>query len=344
MKLLILTQVMDKNDPVLGFFHRWVGEFSKQVDSISVICLKQGLYDLPSNVKVYSLGKETKPSRISYVLNFYKYISSLKGEYDAVLVHMNQEYILLGGLLWKLWGKQVYMWRNHHAGSMLTDIAAGFCTNVFCTSKFSYTAKYDKTVLMPVGIDTHFFKRDILSMRKHNSILFLGRVAPVKKPHVLLEALQVLRSKKVQFTASFYGNALPQDAGYLEELKKRTQSWGLSDVVTFHPGIPNDATPKVYSEHEVFVNLSSSGMYDKTIFEAAACESMILASNENLRGLVDDAHICKDNDPEEIAYKLQALLSKTTDEKVRVGGVLRKITEENHSLDKLSTSLVKTMQ
>src|SRR3989344_8238781 len=98
---------------------------------------------------------------------------------------MNQEYILLAGWLWRLTGKKITLWRNHHVGDFFTDLAARFCHRVFCTSKYSYTAKYSQTVLMPVGIDTEQFKPDPKVKRIPNSILFLGRLAPVKKPDLL---------------------------------------------------------------------------------------------------------------------------------------------------------------
>ena len=58
MKLLILTQKVDKNDPILGFFHRWVEEFARHCEQVTVIALGVGEYDLPQNVRVFSLGKE----------------------------------------------------------------------------------------------------------------------------------------------------------------------------------------------------------------------------------------------------------------------------------------------
>src|SRR3989339_803491 len=63
MKLLILTQKIDKNDDLLGFFYAWVGEFAKYYKKITVICLYRGESDLPENVKVLSLGKENLSSR-----------------------------------------------------------------------------------------------------------------------------------------------------------------------------------------------------------------------------------------------------------------------------------------
>lgn len=49
MNLLIITQKIDQNDDVLGFFHRWVEEFSKYCELVIVICLQKGEYDLPAH-------------------------------------------------------------------------------------------------------------------------------------------------------------------------------------------------------------------------------------------------------------------------------------------------------
>ena len=106
MRLLVCTQKIDRNDPVLGFFHRWIEEFSKHYESLVVICLEKGEYVLPKNVKVLSLGKEKNKlttnylllttAKLKYVWNFYKCIFKFRRDYDAVFVHMNQEYVILG--------------------------------------------------------------------------------------------------------------------------------------------------------------------------------------------------------------------------------------------------------
>ena len=207
MKILIITQRINVNDPVLGFFHRWVAEFAKHFEKVTVICLEKGEYDLPSNVKVLSLGKEQRQSRKQYLARFYSYIWQERKNYDVVLSHMNQEYVLLAGFFWWLSGKRIYMWRNHHVGDELTNMAAFFCKKVFCTSRFSYTAKFKKTVLMPIGIDLNRFKPMTEQKRKPRSILFLARMSPVKKPDVLVEALVLLANRKVDFVANFYGDA-----------------------------------------------------------------------------------------------------------------------------------------
>src|ERR1041385_8548279 len=120
MRLLVTTQAVDLNDPVLGFFHRWIEELAKHYEHVHVICLKEGEQRLPSNVSVHSLGKEQGRSRVKYLVLFYRYIWTLRNEYDAVFVHMNQEYVLLGWKLWFLLGKRIVLWRNHKKGSFLT--------------------------------------------------------------------------------------------------------------------------------------------------------------------------------------------------------------------------------
>ncbi len=343
MKLLIITQKVDRNDPILGFFHRWIEKFSESYEKITVICLEKGDYNLPQNVKVLSLGKEKLQAisyklqtlkKLGYIFNFFRYIWQERKNYDSVFVHMNQEYVLLGGKLWLLLSKKVFMWRNHQAGNFLTDIAAMFCSKVFCTSKYSYTAKYKKTVLMPVGVDTDLFKATIRQLADKSSILFLGRIAPSKNVDVFVEALGILKNQGIIFSANIYGDTLPKDVIYLEKLKLRARELDLDGILKFQAGIPNYQTPAVYSAHEIYVNLSSSGMYDKTIFEAMACGCLTLASNNNLRGQIDGRLIIGKRETEEIAKYLIVALSLSEEEKDKM--IKEEITfAETHNLSAL---------
>ncbi len=283
MKLLICTQAVDENEPVLGFFVRWIEEFAKRCESVTVICLRAGEYSLPKNVRVHVLPTGGRLDRTFALVRLsYRF----RGEYDTVFVHMNQEYVLAAGWLWKLLGKRVYLWRNHYAGSLLTDMAAAFCTKVFCTSRYSYTAKYKKTVFMPVGIDTERFSEDVRVERVPHSILWLARIAPSKRLEMLLDALEQLAGQGVDFSARIVGSPLPEHQVYYDALKARVQKNNLTSHVTFVPGVPNTETPDLYRAHQIFVNTSPSGMLDKTIFEAAACGCAVIASSEDWSDIV----------------------------------------------------------
>jgi glycosyltransferase involved in cell wall biosynthesis len=338
MRLLIIAQKVDRKDPVLGFFHRWLEEFSKHLDKVIVVCLQKGEYDLPPNVAVLSLGKEKWQSRAKYVFLLFYFSIRYFNRYDAVFVHMGQEYILAAGWLWKLLGKRIYMWRNHYAGSALTDVAAWFCTKIFCTSRYSYTAKFKKTKFMPVGVDTEFFHPIPGVTRTPRSILSLGRIAPSKNIHTLISAFEIMKKEGATFTASIYGNALPADEGYAQGLREQVKEAGLESMVSFHPGVPNKDTPQVYSAHHMFVNLSPNGMYDKTIFEAMACGCFVFVSNDDIKDKIDPLFAFPYADAEGLARRMKEFIGLTDAEQNRKAASIAGLIRE-HSLDQLSQKL-----
>ncbi|MCX6715581.1 MAG: glycosyltransferase, partial [Candidatus Taylorbacteria bacterium] len=336
MRLLVITQKIDRKDPVLGFVHRWLEEFSKRIETITVVCLQKGDYDLPGNVAVLSLGKEKWKSTAKYVFLLFYFSIRYANRYDAVLVHMNQEYILAAGWLWRLFGKKVYMWRNHYAGSMLTDIASVFCNKIFCTSHYSYTAKYEKTRFMPVGVDTEFFKPESTTKRVPRSILSLGRISSSKNINTLVSALEILKKDNVSFSADIYGN--PTDQVYADSLREQVRTAGLLSYVRFLAGVPNLDTPRVYSAHQIFVNLSPNGMYDKTIFEAMACGCFVFASNDDLRDKIDPSFSFAYNDAADLAGKLKLFMAMTEVEKKRKAENIAALVN-HHSLIRLSEEI-----
>jgi glycosyltransferase involved in cell wall biosynthesis len=342
MKVLVISQIVDLDDTFLGFFHSWIKEFSKNFSKTTVICLKRGRYDLPG-IEVLSLGKEVKPSRYLYILKLIKYAWTRRDEYDAVFVHMNQEYVLVLGWLWKILGKRIYMWRNHHIGSRLTDLAAAFCDNVFCTSKYSYTAKYKKTIFMPVGIDTDVFTRKLDINRNPDSIMYIGRVSPIKKVDMLLHVLKNIRDKGLRFTATICGDHIPSDLAYVNTLKNFVKENNLEDRIKFIKGVPYSETVKLYNQHEICVNLSHSGMFDKTIFESMACEGIGVSSNLNLKGEISDNFLYEYSNPSDLEGKLVGLLESTESEIDNSGKILREYTVSNHSLKALGIKLNKVM-
>jgi len=320
MRLLIVTQTVDTKSDTLGFFTTWLQELATRFESLEVICLHEGSHTLPANVRVHSLGKEGDGNRFQYLYRLYAYAWNLRGEYDAVFVHMNQEYVLLAGWLWRLMGKRVYMWRNHYAGSWLTDLAALFCTKVFCTSKHSYTAKYRKTVLMPVGIDLSRFElvggeQENLTQHAFRSILFLARIAPSKRPEMLIDALGAVLARGVSFTADIVGSPGEGDEGYAHSLEARAESLGLRDRVRFHAGIPHEQTPALYAAHDIFVNCSPSGMFDKTLFEAAASGCRVIAASDDFKDAAGEEAYAPDAD--QFSERLCEALGESADSRLR---------------------------
>ena len=119
---------------------------------------------------------------------------------------------------------------------------------------------------MPIGIDTDFFKPSIVPVPK-GTILFLGRLDPVKNPEIFLQAVEILAKEKIAFKADIIGDPTQGREPFARELKKHFSS---APNVAFKPAIRNDETVSAYNAHAIYVNLTPSGSFDKTIGEAMA--------------------------------------------------------------------------
>jgi glycosyltransferase involved in cell wall biosynthesis len=341
MKLLIVTQKVDRNDPVLGFFHGWLIEFAKHVEKLHVICLEMGEFDLPGNVSVHSLGKEEGSSRFKYVWRFYKYIFLLKNEYDSVFVHMNQEYVLLGGIFWKKFGKKIFLWRNHAQGSIFTRFAVLLSDKVFCTSEQSFTAKFNKTKIMPVGVDTNMFTQRINQV-KENTFLVLGRVDPVKRLEDIIEAVSLLKEKGIVNSVHIVGDPKESNRGYKVLLQDIVRKKGLEQNILFFPGVPYSEASSVYGRYNLFINVTPSGSLDKTIFEAISSGLIPVVANQFFRGVLPDGLVINNGNSEILAEALEYAISITKSIPPDLTQVMKSISQK-HSLQNLSLELMGEM-
>lgn len=341
MKLLIITQKVDKNDPILGFFHSWLVEFASKVEMLHVVCLEKGEYDLPSNVFVHSLGKEDGRSKIKYTWKFFKYIYSLRREYENVFVHMNQEYVLLAGLWWKINGKRVFLWRNHKKGNLLTRVAVLFSQKVFCTSPDAFVARFKKTIQMPVGIDTTIFSLKINQILE-NTFLVLGRADPVKRVDTIIDAVKILKEKGVAIKVHIVGDSSDRNNLYMDYLKNKTLEAGLDEDILFFPAVPYTEVSVWYRKYNLFINLTPEGSLDKTIFEAIASGLVPVVGNSFFEGKLPNDLIVNTGDSKRIANALEYALYIAHSVPPEFREKMKQLSEEN-SLQNLSKKLMYKM-
>jgi glycosyltransferase involved in cell wall biosynthesis len=84
-------------------------------------------------------------------------------------------------------------------------------------------------------------------------------------------------------------------------------------------------------------------MYDKTLFEAASCECAVVASSKDFAELVGSKFIFEDGHAEDLAQKLQMLLTMPVLDQQGAGAQMRNSVRE-HSLARLMQKLVVEMQ
>ncbi len=331
---MLITQAVDLDDKVLGFFHRWLEVFSTRFESIEVVCLKEGKHALPANIRVYSLGKEGGRSRLKYLWRFYRYIWLLRGKYDAVFVHMNEEYVLLGGLFWRLMRKKIILWRNFRYGSWQTPIAARLAQHVCYTSAESFTRRYANSVQMPIGIDTDLFAPP-LQPPAGNSILFFGRLDEIKKPHVFLDALRLLHVQGISYAAHIYGDPTSGNEAYADSLREK---YGTDPGVTFYSGTTNRGSVEIYQSHALYVNLTLPGSFDKTIGEAMASGCLVVCPNGAVASALPPEGFVTVT-PESAAHGMASVLTMTESDRAQAREKGRNYIVREHSLDLLAERL-----
>jgi len=346
MKLLVVTQAVDLGEPVLGFFHRWIEELAARVESVEVICLKEGEHHLPENVHVYTLGKPRDVmhsrgwfARIGYTLRFYALAWKLRGRYDTVFVHMNPEYIALAGPFWRTWGKHIALWYNHPARPLALSIAARFAGAVFYTSPYAASATYRHALRMPAGIDTDVFKPQ-LATRDRTKLYMQGRVTPSKGVHVALAALRVLR-ERMPATLTIVG---PEDTAYAAGLKERFAEEIAAGAVEFAGTKRNSETPALYSAAGAAINLAAAGHFDKTVLEPMACGTPVVVASPAFADIIPPEWIVPADDPEALAGTLERLIELPDEDYRALGTLLRERIVREHSLTVLMDRLADVLQ
>lgn len=271
MRLLICTQTIDSNDPVLGFFHRWIKEFAKHCDGVEVICLREGKHALPVNVSVHSLRKEKKPSHsFIYALRFWRALWKLRGRYDAVFVHMNSEYVLLGAPFWKLSSVPVALWYTHKHVPWHLRLAEKIVNIIFTASSESFRLASKKVRVTGHGIDTDFFTPS--SSVRTNTILSVGRLTPSKRHELVLQAAAHTQ-REVQIVG---------DGSEKKKLEHLADSLGIRSRVEFLGPLSQEKLKKLYQTAGVLMHTSETGSLDKVVLEALACGLPVVTTDSAL--------------------------------------------------------------
>jgi glycosyltransferase involved in cell wall biosynthesis len=344
MKILILTQAVDTQESILGFFHRWIEEYAAQAEQVTVICLREGAHALPDNVKVLSLGKEKGVSRIGYVCNFFKYIFRERQQYDVVFVHMNQIYVLLGGIFWRLWGKKIGLWYAHGHVPISLRFATFLTHHILTSTESGFRLPTKKKHVVGQGIDASVFSCDERDVSETLRLIYVGRISPIKDIKTLLRAYSVLQKEGKQLSLTLVGGAtLDIEKTYKKELEEYIETEGLRGI-TFAGAIPNDALPTHLCEADVFINPSHTGSLDKTGLEAMSAGLVLLTCNEAYEAVLGehrDTLMFKKGDEEDLIAHLRPFFS--VERRVEMGLKLRDIVVREHSIKglvgKISTIL-----
>ncbi|OGZ57363.1 MAG: hypothetical protein A3B96_01305 [Candidatus Spechtbacteria bacterium RIFCSPHIGHO2_02_FULL_43_15b] len=341
MNILIITQRVDINDDNLGFFHEWLEKFAKNSDKVFVVCLWKGDYKLPSNVEIFSMGKESGASKIIQFFRLQAYLFRRVKRCDGIFIHMSPIYAIGSFPMAKLFRKKMLMWYVHKSKNFKLWLAEKLVNKIYTASQESFLIKSRKVEVVGHGIDTDkFFPKKIDGSGKFK-ILFAGRISPIKDLKTLISAMGIL-SKEIgsgSFNLEIVGDAVDgEEQEYFNALMKIIKERKLSDCVSFSGGLRHDEMPSKYNNSDVLVNLSPTGGMDKAVLEAMSCGILVLAANETFKSILAQANynsMFRFGDAEDFSRKIVGLMSISQEERDRIGVGLRSVMVKNHSLDNL---------
>lgn len=343
MKLLLITQRVDLNDSDLGFFHRWIEEFAKNTQQVFVIAQSVGEYHMPSNVTVYSLGKEKGYPKWRQLFNFYRVLGRELKNIDVVFAHMIPLWVVAGWPLYKIFNKKVYLWYVHRSVTPFLRIAEKIVTKIFTASRESFRLPSKKVEIVGHGIDTEYFSPCAESRAAGvYRVLTAGRITESKRLKEMIVAVAELRknfSADKKLELAIVGDArMPLDEKYLFELKRLVGELKLEEIVKFYGGIPYDKMAAEYQKSDLFFNFSLTGSLDKAVLEAMACGLNVLTSNEAFFSLLPEKNLIHRINPAYIARRLMSLRAQQSPKHD-----LREIVLREHNLKTLVVRLVDFM-
>jgi len=338
MKLLICTQVVDRDDPVLGFFHRWVEEFARNAERVTVVCLREGAHAFPANVTVRSLGKEAGGSRSLYLRRFFSYIWRYRREYDTVFVHMNSEYVVLGGVMWRLLGKRIALWYAHGSISSMLRVATLLAHRVVTSTESGFRLESAKKRVVGQGIDIERFGACAVPYEAGQlRLISVGRISPIKHYETLIRAVAALLGRGVDVSAGIIGGVgAPGQEEYLAHLRTLAADLGVESRVTFLGAISNAEISIHLCRAHLFINPSQTGSLDKAGLEAMAAGLPVLTCNEafaDVLGEYRERLLFPQGDHETLAARIREFVEAP--DRAEIAITLRERVEHNHSVTRL---------
>ncbi|MEE2939537.1 MAG: glycosyltransferase family 4 protein [Planctomycetota bacterium] len=349
-----MTQVLDRQDAVLGFVARWVEGLARAADRVRVLALEVGdTTDLPPNVDWVELGRRGAVGR------YLRYRRAVRGSvlegFDGLLTHMVPRYSVVAAPWARRAGISHYLWYTHKGVDQRLLRAIEVVDGVFTASEESMRVDTPKKIVTGHGIDAaHFDVPRTEDGAGPLRLLSVGRLTPAKDPLTVVEALSLLRQGGVDVRLRWAGGALARgDDEYAGMVRRTIEAKSLTDAVDFVGSVPYPDVPALYRDCDLFVNASRTGSVDKVVLEAMAASRPFVSCNEAIPPLLGGAlpptadpedHAFRAGDPESLADAVRRWIGLDAGARAERSAALARMVRSEHDVDALMARLVRTME
>ena len=187
---------------------------------------------------------------------------------------------------------------------------------IIVSSKFEYEDALEFGIekkrihIIPMGIDVEEFEKK-LSVSEELQILFVGRIARVRRIELLLQAVSRL---SFPFHLTLVGGEEKTSSvtrtGYLNELKQLTKQLNLGNKVTFVGKKPSQELKTFYQSADIFVYPSLYENFAQPLLEAAAYGLPLISTSVGIaRDIIIEGETGYQisGKPEEIKERIESL-------------------------------------
>lgn len=344
MRLVVVTQSIDPDDPVLGATVAKIAALAARVDEVVVLADRAVPGVLPSNCSVRLFGSRRRSGR------GLRFAGALLAELRrrprpvAVLAHMCPVYAVLAAPLARPLGTRVMLWYAHWNRTRILQLAVCLSNVVVSVDRSSVPVSSRKVVGIGHGIEVADFACSDPPLGTLRAVA-LGRYSAAKGLATAVRAVAIARQRGLDVRLSCHGTATrPGEREHLESLRQLVRELGVLDAVTLGLPLPRSEIPALLASSSLLVNNMRPGAPDKVVYEACAACRPVVVSNPSFAELLDDV------DPElrfplddehALAESLAHIAQMDPAERAAIGRRLRERVLARHSVGSWADAIVR---
>jgi glycosyltransferase involved in cell wall biosynthesis len=288
MNLLMFNLAVDQEHVTLGFGLRWIEALSHRYEHVDVVTMFAGRYQLPSNVRVWSVGRERGYSKVRRVLRFYSIVLRILRERQigVVFTHMIPIFAVLFWPIARVTGRRNVLWYAHGATPPMLRLAHVLVDRVVSSTPDGFRIKSKKTTFIGQGVDADIYRPMARQQGKGLRIITVGRIAPSKGIDLLVDSLAGWEPGLDWRLTVVGAGTSDSERVYSDRVRHAPRD---SDRIHFTGFKAAADIAALLGQSDVFVNLSATGSLDKAIVEAMATGCFVISSNDAFRRMAHDA-------------------------------------------------------
>ena len=286
LRVLVVNFTLDEDSAVLASQASFVRRLAGRVAALHVVTELMGRFDPPPGVTITAIPRRPLgvPRRLGSLWFALPRILADIARFrpDVCFVHMAHEWCYRLGLELKRRKVPLLLWYTHKQVSQRLRLATAFADRIVTATPEGFRLPTGKVEAIGHGIDVDKFSIGA-ETRHPREIVSVGRISPIKRLDLIVEALAELAGRPGFHDARLrlVGPELtPVDKAYREQLVALAERRGIGNRLEIAGALPQSRIPPVYRRAALHVNVTNTGGLDKSVLEALACGCPVLTCNE----------------------------------------------------------------